>query len=143
MNVVIHTTRARADALIAIVEAEVQYARSQLQSRGVCALIDDALASLLADLKTNVPEPLVTEEDLAEYPEPGYKDGKPKLKQTKPLKKAMSLLDDGTWHSREDLIAAGIARGTVTGLTRSMLRHGLVEMRGGRFHRQWRLKVVA
>lgn len=144
MNVVIHTTRARADVLTAIVEQEIEYARGQLDRTGLKLIVDDALAGLLADLKTNVPAPpLVTDEDLHEYPEPEHKNGKAKVKQTKPLKKALALLDDGAWHSREDMIAAGIAKGTVTGLTRSMHAHGLIDTRGGRYHRQWRLKVVA
>lgn len=143
MNVVIHTTRARADVLTAIVEQEIEYARQQLERTGLKLIVDDALAGLLADLKTNVPAPLVTEEDLLDYPEPEHKNGKAKLKQTKPLKKALALLDDGAWHSREDLIAAGIAKGTITGLTRSMHAHGLIDTRGGRYHRQWRLKVAA
>lgn len=142
MNVVIHTTRARADALTAIVEQEIEYARRQLDRTGLQLIVNDALAGLLADLKTNVPAPLVTEEDLIDHPEPEHKNGKANRKQTKPLKKALALLDDGAWHSREDMIAAGIAKGTVTGLTRSMHAHGLIETRGGRYHRQWRLKVV-
>lgn len=148
MNVVIHTTKARADALAAIVRGEAAYAKSQLdKSEGILSLLDEAVSDILADIEANEPETLVTTEGLRDYPEPGPVEPKCRKKEdgirmTHGVRIALRVLADGGWHFRYEFREAGIPQGTIAGMVNNLVKHGLVETRGNRFNNQIRLKNV-
>lgn len=141
-NVVIRTTLARAEAIAAILEAEAEYAKSQLQSRGMCRIIDDAVADILADVRANEPEEGIVPNDAAHCPESGcaqVQNGKLHVRKTKSYKKALAALSDGAWHFCDHLQDHGIPRGTINGLMARMAEAGIVETQGKRFRKQYRL----